>query len=458
MNTLNKGAIVSSKYNIFPMIIFPVFLLCNESSDSLNAPITEEKNDKLTKTEYIFREDTIRTYEILINPESLDSIDNDPVAEQYIEGKFIVENDTIGPVGIRYKGNEGAWWDCVSNPPVGGYKTCEKLSMKIKINWKGKDTTFYGLKKFQLHSMNTDPSQLRERLGFWFFRKMNVAVPRVVHVLLKINGKYAGLFAHVEQIDGRFTRYHFNDGSGNLYKEVWPIDADGMAMEESELTNALETNEDQSHDFEIIRSFGLDIEKSTDTNIQKVIQKWMDVENTLSLAAVSYTLDDDDGPFHWYDNGNGKPYPHNFYLYEEPSEKKLYLIPWDLDHMLKRVADPEIDNAVELIDDWGEISNNCELFGNGWPQRSAACDKLVAGLVMYKDEYKRILRKIDEGPFNEIDSKLEEWGMQLRSVTTMLHDQNVNFISPQDWDYALTDLKRELADARSRLKKKLADN
>jgi hypothetical protein len=63
--------------------------------------------------------------------------------------------------------------------------------------------------------------------------------PRVVHVLLKINGKYAGLFAHVEQIDGRFTRNHFRDGSGNLYKEVWPIDADGIAMEESRLMDAL---------------------------------------------------------------------------------------------------------------------------------------------------------------------------------------------------------------------------
>jgi hypothetical protein len=40
--------------------------------------------------------------------------------------------------------------------------------MKIKINWNGRDTTFYGLKKFQLHSMNTDRSQLRSVLGIGF--------------------------------------------------------------------------------------------------------------------------------------------------------------------------------------------------------------------------------------------------------------------------------------------------
>jgi spore coat protein CotH len=104
-------------------------------------------------------------------------------------------------------------------PPNGGAKVCEKLFLKIKINW-NRDTTFSGLKKFQLHSMNADDSQLRERLGYWFYRQMGIAVPRVVHVLLKINGKYAGLFAHIEQIDGRFTRYHFKNGKGNLYKEV----------------------------------------------------------------------------------------------------------------------------------------------------------------------------------------------------------------------------------------------
>lgn len=446
---------MSFKHSLLLIAVISIFLKCDKSPSSVdNTHPIDEKPDKRAQTEYIFNEDTIRTYEILIDSASLDSIDNDPVAEQYVEGKFIVEKDTIGPVGIRYKGNEGAWWNCVSNPPVGGSKTCEKLSMKIKINWK-KDTTFYGLKKFQLHSMNTDRSQLRERLGYWFYRKMGVTAPRVVHVLLKINGKYAGLFAHIEQIDGRFTRYHFKNGKGNLYKEAWPIDANGKAIDKSLLMDRLETNENESPDFKMMQNFGLDLEKSTDSTIQNVIKKWMNVENTLSLAAVCYTLDDDDGPFHWYSDGNGGAYPHNFYFYEEPAEKKLYLIPWDLDHMLSKVANPELGNAVELIDDWGEITDSCKLCGNGWPQRSAACDKLVAGLVMFKDEYKQILRKIDEGPFNQVDSILAKWEVQLRPATTMLYEQNANFIAPDSWDRYLNSLKRELTDARLKLKKKL---
>lgn len=436
--------------------VLTLFFMCNDSNhpSETRQPGETEKPDKLALTDYIFDEDTIRTYEILIPDENLDSIDSDPVAEQYVEGKFIVENDTIGPVGIRYKGNEGAWWNCVTYPPTGGSKTCEKLPMKIKINWKS-DTTFYGLKKFQLHAMNTDDSQLRERLGYWFFRQMGIAAPRVAHVILKINGRYAGLFAHVEQIDGRFTRYHFGDGSGNLYKEIWPLDGYGKARDSQTLYSGLETNKDESHDFSMMEDFGRDLENSNDSNIQNVIRKWMDVNYTLSLSAISYALDDDDGLFHWYADGRGSSYPHNFYFYEEPQEKKLYLIPWDLDKILTYVANPELGNAIELIDDWGEISSNCGLCGNGWPQRSAACDKLVSGLVKFSDEYKSILHEIDNGPFSEIDNKLTEWETQLRPVTEMLYKENSNFISPDWWASSVSILKQELADAKARLKSKL---
>jgi hypothetical protein len=77
---------------------------------------------------------------------------------------------------------------------------------------------------------------------------------------------------------------------------------------------------------------------------------------------------------------------------------------------------------------------------------------------MYKDEYERILRKIDEEPFSEIESKLAEWEAQLRPVTSILHEQNANFISPEEWEYAVSDLRRELNDARMRLKEKIGSD
>ena len=89
--------------------------------------------------------------------------------------------------------------------------------MKVKINWEDSSRTFWGVKKLQFHSMNLDPTQMNERLGYWLFAKMDVPAPRAPHARLLINGNYAGLYAFVEQLDGRFVDRVFEDGDGNVY-------------------------------------------------------------------------------------------------------------------------------------------------------------------------------------------------------------------------------------------------
>lgn len=408
---------------------------------------------KKALSDTIFNDDVVRTYEILIHPDSLAKIDNNPTAEEYVEATaFIIGTDTIGPVGVRYKGNEGAWWGCTTEH-LSGAKTCAKLPMKIKINW-NRDTTFFGLKKFQLHSMNLYQSQLRERVGYWFFRQMGVEAPRVVNARLKINGKEAGLFAHVEEIDGRFTKYHFENGSGNLYKEAWPLYGNEVTSE-SQILSRLETNEEVA-DISIFKSFGSDLAQADSSSIKSVIEKWMDVDKILRLAAVSYGLDDDDGPFHWYSQGGATlARPHNFYFYEDPLLRKVQMIPWDVDHMLDGVASPDVSNAVELIDGWGEISNNCEEFGQGWPQKSAACDKLVAGWASYKEEYKAIQQQLLSGPFQAIVPVLAKWESQLRPVTEQIYSADSRFQSVDSWEYGVTQLRQELNDAKARIEASL---
>ena len=96
-------------------------------------------------SDYIFDQKELRTYNLILPNSSLAEIDSDPVAEKYVEGMLVFEKDTISPVGIRYKGSIGAFVGCTSGPDFSnpsGYKTCTKLSMKVKINWKGRDEKF----------------------------------------------------------------------------------------------------------------------------------------------------------------------------------------------------------------------------------------------------------------------------------------------------------------------------
>ena len=252
--------------------------------------------------------------------------------------------------------------------------------MKIKINWEGRDEKFYQLKKLQFHSMNADDSQMHERLGYYLYRAMGVPAPRAVHAKVKINGQYNGLFALVEQIDGRFTQYNFDDGEGNVYKEVWPIQWNGQPQTPWKYLDHLKTNTDENPSIEIIDAFAKEIVAAESSELQAVIEKWMNLDEIIAYAAVDRTIRNDDGAFHWYCSGNFCE-PHNFYWYEEPNNLKMHLIPWDLDNAFENIIQ-DVNPVIPIADDWGETRNDCNPFsygGLGIPQKSAACDKLVAG-------------------------------------------------------------------------------
>lgn len=446
-------------------VVALILFACDDSSNNPQTPpasavkVDTDSLAKISLAEHVFAEDTIRRYDIFVDSANLAAIDANPMLEEYVEGTLVIEGDTMRQVGVRYKGNEGAWYQCVEGGPWGGggRKLCP-LSMQVKVNWKTKDTTFLGLKRFQLHCLGTDDSKLVQRVSYWFFRQMGVPTARVAHVELWVNGVYEGLYAHVEEIDGRFVRAHFGDGSGNLYKEIWPLVHDGSPQDEVSLIDALRTNEEMAA-LGSLRTFGQELSlDSTLPQIRATMERHMDVEEAMSMVAVSYTIDDDDGAFHWYALNSFAPSsarPHNFYWYEEPGAGKVHLIPWDLDLTLDKVGQLDSLNALELMDEWGAVSHDCENYGNEWRQRSAACDKLVQGLVSYDSLHKAKLLELYNGPFKRLDTAMVRWKQQLRAVLARNKDQGTNAVSIETWENGLAKLERELAEAKSILAKKV---
>jgi len=406
-------------------------------------------------SDYLFDQDRLPTFNLNIPLDNLAFLDADPTAEEYIEGSLIFEGDTISPVGIRYKGSIGAYVNCLSGTnwaDPSGFKTCTKLSMKVKINWEGRSEKFYGLKKLQFHAMNLDQSQMRDRLGYWLFREMGTPAPRCVHARLFINGEYSGLYSLVEQVDGRFTDYNWDDGDGNLYKEIWPLRYDGVAFSETEYLNALKTNEDDNPSPDIIRQFALSLEQaSTIEEIKAVLESSLDVTEALSYCVVDRMIRHDDGPFHWYCEGNDCS-PHNFYWYEEPASEKLHLIAWDLDNAFENISSP--NPVTEVPDAWGETRNNCNPFRNGFfgiTQKSAACDKIVGGLASYEDEYNAIKEAFKQDVFSEtqINAQLDKWANQISDATLEAHSLHDDAISATQWQTGLQTLKNQLRTSRN---------
>ncbi len=454
------------------ILLVMLFLACNDELGPIietpeNNPETEMEMEKDTMTiisegsekyltensDYLYDQEKLPTFYLELSKEDLYKIESDPAAEEYVPGTLIFEGDTISPVGIRYKGSIGAFVNCLSGTnwaDPSGFKTCTKLSMKIKINWEGRTDNFYGLKKLQFHAMNLDQSQLRDRFGYWLFRKAGVPAPRAIHARLVINGEYNGLFALIEQVDGRFTENNWADGDGNLYKEKWPLNSDNQAFAEEEYLAALKTNEDTGASAELIRSFGTELSSTTESTVQSVIEKYMDIQEALSYCVVDRLIRHDDGPFHWYCDGN-QCNSHNFYWYEEPADRKLHLIAWDLDNAFENITSENI--VTNIADDWGESRNDCKPFRHGLlglRQKSAACDRLTGGWAMYTEEYEAIKQDLISTHFSEteVNNQLDTWMEQIRAATKEANELHGDAISIAEWEAAVSALKAQIAVAR----------
>lgn len=406
-------------------------------------------------SDYIFDQERLPTFELNLPGSALAKLDADPTAEEYVEGSLTFEGETISPVGIRYKGSIGAWVGGVSGPNPfmpSGHKTRTKLSMKVKINWEGSDTLFFGLKKLQFHSQNLDPSQMHERLGYWLFREMGVPAPRSVHARLMINGKFSGLYALTEQIDGRFTRYHFENGEGNLYKEIWPINDKGKPQDPEAYLKQLKTNEDDNPNMDNMLAFGSEIANSSDSELPEVIVKWMDISEIMAFAVVDRAIKNEDGPFQWYCMGSSC-FNHNYYWYEDPVEQKLHLLPWDLDLAFQNIKNV-INPITSIADEWGEVRADCKPFQHGpfgAQQRSAACDKLTQGWASFEKEYADFKGQLLAGPLSveQADARIDAWADQIREATHEANETHSDALIPHAWEQAVEELKAQLAFVRS---------
>lgn len=399
-------------------------------------------------TSELFDQETLRTYAFELDPADLAFLDADPVAEVYVPATLRVDGLAVGEVGLRYKGSVGAFVGCTESNIVlepGGAKTCTKLSMKTKVNWDGNGQEFFGVRRLQFHSQNLDPSHLRERLGYWIFAEMGVPSPRSVHARVEVNGEYVGLFALTENIDGRFVREFFDDGSGNLYKATWPTASHGAVREEADFLSALRTNEDDSDvSAAMIQQFAADV-IADPTTARAALDRWTDLDTLLTYFAIDRAIRHDDGPLHWWCGGRGCGNS-NFFWYEEPDADLVHLIPWDLDGAFENLG-TEVNEITWVADDFGQIRNDCEpflAFAGAQPQRSAACDPILAAAASFETELAAIDAALRNGPFTRIDEQLELWTSQIRRSVVQADNTHDDAVTIEGWEQAVQQLRVDL--------------
>ncbi|MGL1903423.1 MAG: CotH kinase family protein [Fibrobacterales bacterium] len=407
--------------------------------------------------EKLFNNQKVPTFNILLTQENLISLDDRPMAEKYVPASFEFDGERWESVEVRYKGSIGSWLyenslridrsRCATsetsflktrvNPTTSTRgKICQKLGLKIKFNIDSNPgQRFKGFKKLQLHAMNNDPSQMREQLGYWIFREMGVTAPRTSYARVQINGIDNGLYIAIENIDGRFTRDHFNGGEGNLYKQVMPITPSNKVQSTSTFTTTLKTNEDDSPSIGLMNSFASDLSTADSSTVKDILKKWMDIDEILAHMLVNRVVSHWDSP--WclmnFAGINGK----NYYWYEDGERKKFTLIPWDLDNILSDHTD-----FMHFFTGFSYISPGTPMTPLPTSPKFSACkssssrysyplcNNLFQGLKLFEDEYLEQVKKFDEKVYPHIATKIGEW-QQL--ITPITQEMNTKYGDPVPW-------------------------
>ena len=394
---------------------------------------------------------------LLINPYTVNE-------DRYVQAALKFGDTVLPAIGVRIKGNYSVW-GCVDyatgkrivrvSSDFGNIDVCQRFSLKLDLNRYDTAGRLDGLKKLNLHAMAADPSKLRERLGYSLFRDMNVLAPRAVHARLYINGEYQGLFAAVEEVDGRFTANRFpQSGDGNLYRDLWPSATTTLA----DAQKALRTNSDPATmDVSDFMAFRDAVASSTEADFATNMAPYLDFDYLARYVVVDRAISNFDGIMSFYFGTGWGPANQNYFWYDV-GNGRFSLIPWDFD---KTFWYPEpnywsdnVPNGNNIVPNWNVITSGCDGYTSyfdavivlggvtsygSYEVRQIDCDPFLKLLrsVIYGRQ-KSIADAFIAGPFSaqSVAAKLGAWRAQITSAI-----QEDPLVDTTQWQNAADDLQ-----------------
>lgn len=420
------------------IVISFVWLSCSESNHGSDVDLTPKNQSKdsskysfESESNVLFHDDSVVRFEVFLDSLEWERLKKHAKDEEYTPVNFVYGDDTLNNVGLRFKGAWGTLKNCIKADSTLN-DNCPKLSMKLKFSEYDKSQRFMGLKRLNLHSMIGDSTKLHDKLGYSLFREMGVEAPRSGFSNFFVNGKNMGLYALVEQVDGRFSDSRWTPGEGNIYKEVWP-----KGSGETQYYEALKTNE-ETPNVKIISDFQNSVNKAASTGDKQLFESIVSIENTLAYLVTDLVIENIDGYRTWYCvEGWKQSYdicrPHNFYWYENIDEQ-LILIPWDLDQTFS--LKPFVGN----VPDWNDLSEMCLKQSGLMEEKNfwhPGCDPYFRMLAMYYDEeYKEKLADFLLGAFEvkKVQNQISKWVKTIKPYV-----DSDPFLNKEKWNRDVAD-------------------
>jgi spore coat protein CotH len=133
-------------------------------------------------------------------------LENNAEADENIIAALTYENEVLDSVGVRFRGMTS--YRMTNNS--------KKKSFNIEIDWVKKQSLM-GYEELNLINCFNDPTFMREVLYSNICRQV-LPSAKVNFIKLEINGENWGIYANVQQLDGKFINDWFPSNDGTRWR------------------------------------------------------------------------------------------------------------------------------------------------------------------------------------------------------------------------------------------------
>ena len=316
----------------------------------------------------LFSQDRVGVWELQLESEAWLSLLTQP--QVYVPADLWIDGEAFEQIGLRIMG------DALEAKP----------SLRIRFDAFRPGLTHCGVKRINLRSTASDPSQVREVAAAEILRKVGLPAPRAALAQVWLDGVGPGLYTLVEQVDRKFLVDRFGEKDGSLVK----LEPGGALQDQGDSLNVLayefkgdETPPDPEGLLQFIQVLG----RTPGERLEEVLPQWVDLEGSLRLWAVLAWMSELDSYL-----GTGD----NLYLYRRASGRYVP-IPWDLNRAFANYHGASCGLSTDALLDLDPMEPTCgarPLEVEAWRQR-------------YRDE----LESLMDGPLapESVEPILDRW-------------------------------------------------
>lgn len=226
----------------------------------------------------------------------------------YLMGAVEIDGNLVDSVGVRQKGYSSHF-----------FTISKKKSLKLDFNEFVRGQKYEGLRKLNLNNGVGDPAMQRDFLCFNMIREAGGIAPRVAYAKVYLNDEYWGIYVLIEQIDKTFLAENFDNGKGNLFKNIaWSnLEYFGENAEPYKEIFELKTNEEEDDWSRFIELMDV-INNSTIAEFETQIQDYFNIDLYLKTLAIDVMTNNWDS---YIQHGR------NWYMYQDSSSNQFQWLP-----------------------------------------------------------------------------------------------------------------------------------